>query len=139
LYPAFAVSAELYSALRVCGLGLLCIGVPVYVVFAVRFARSSRDGALVTTGPYARVRHPLYAVWIFLLVPGAALLVGSWLLLSVPPVMYVAARVFLPSEEAGLENRHGDVFREYRCHTGRLLPTFGRQGPRDKPNARANG
>jgi protein-S-isoprenylcysteine O-methyltransferase Ste14 len=81
------------------------------------------------------VRHPLYAVWVFFLVPGAALLAGSWLLLSVPPVMYLAARVFIPREEAELEDRYGELYREYRLRTGRLLPKFRGRKPRGKPDA----
>jgi protein-S-isoprenylcysteine O-methyltransferase Ste14 len=131
-YPTFAVTGGLRLAFRACGLGLLGVGIPVYAALAMHFARHSREGALVTTGPYARVRHPLYAVWVFLLVPGAALLVGSWLLLSVPLVMYVAARVFIPSEEVELEKRYGDLFREYRRRTGRFVP---RRGLRRKQDA----
>jgi protein-S-isoprenylcysteine O-methyltransferase Ste14 len=134
-YPAFAVTGGLRSAFQACGAGLLGVGIPTYAAFARHFSGCSRGGALLTTGPYARVRHPLYAVWVFLLAPGAALLVGSWLLLSVPLVMYVAAWVFIPGEEAELEKRYGDLFRDYRRRTGRLVPRVGPCGLRGKQDA----
>jgi len=128
-YPTFAVPSGLRWAFRACGAGLLGVGVPVYLALAVYFSRRSRRGDLVRTGPYARVRHPLYALWVFILTPGAVLLVGSWLLLSVPVVMYVAARALVPREEAELEERYGESFREYRRRSGRLIPRFRRRGP----------
>lgn len=134
-YPAFAIPDGWRPAFRACGLGLLGMGVPAYAVLAIYFAHCSKRAALIQTGPYARVRHPLYAVWVFFLVPGAALLAGSWLLLSVPPVMYLAARVFIPREEAELEDRYGELYREYRLRTGRLLPKFRGRKPRGKPDA----
>ena len=134
-YPTFAVADGWRFAFRGCGVGLLGVGIPLYVSFAVYFARRSRRGALVTTGPYARLRHPLYAVWIFLLVPGVVLLVGSWFLLTVPPVTYLAARAFIPLEEAELEKRYGNLFREHRRHTGRLVPSLGHGELRGKQGA----
>jgi len=130
-HPTFAVTGGWRSAFRPCGIGLLGVGVPIYAALAVYFARHHRRGRLVTTGAYAYMRHPLYAVWVFLLAPGAALLVGSWLLLSVPPAMYVAARLFIPREEVELEERYGNLFREYRQRTGRLVPRFGLRRKQD--------
>ena len=136
-YPTFAVAGELRLAFRACGLGLLGVGIPVYTVVAIHFGRRARRETLVTTGPYAYVRHPLYAVGIFLLAPGAVLLVGSWLLLSVPPVMYLAARVFIPREEAALAERYGASFRQYRRRTGRFVPRLSSRGTRNRAQADA--
>ena len=43
---------------------------------AVR-VQTDRAQTVVSTGPYARVRHPMYAAFT-VFVPGAALLLGSW-------------------------------------------------------------
>ncbi len=123
-YPTFAVAGAWRSVFRVSGLGLLGVGVVIYVAVAVHFGRRRRREGLVTTGPYAYVRHPLYAVGFLFLAPGVILLVGSWLLLSVPPVMYLAARVFTPKEEAELDDRYGEPFRQYRRCTGRFVPSL---------------
>ena len=136
-YPTFAVPGGLRLAFRACGLGLLGVGIPVYTVVAIHFGRRVRRKTLVTTGPYAYVRHPLYAVGIFLLAPGAVLLVGSWLLLSVPPVMYLAARVFIPREEAALAQHYGASFRQYRRRTGRFVPRISSRRTRNRARADA--
>jgi protein-S-isoprenylcysteine O-methyltransferase Ste14 len=79
------------------------------------------DGALVTRGPYAAVRHPLYLASL-LVASGLALIVGSWLFL----VPMAAIALTLPSliaiEEGRLAARYGDAFREYARRTRRLLP-----------------
>jgi uncharacterized protein len=77
---------------------------------------------LVTTGPYARARHPLYAIGVFLLAPGVALLLRSWLLLSVPVVMYAVIRVLLPHEESELLAVFGRKYQKYMKETGALFP-----------------
>lgn len=79
------------------------------------------DHALVTTGPYARVRHPMYtAGLLFTLGHGLAggALPALWPLAAVSLLVLLR----LPDEEAMLEARFGDAFRAYKARTGRLLP-----------------
>ena len=85
-----------------------------------------RDGArLVTAGPYARVRHPMYTAF-FLLAVGLALttanaLVGITGLGAVAFVMMVRT----PREERMMLDAHGDAWRVYAARTGRFVPRFG--------------
>jgi protein-S-isoprenylcysteine O-methyltransferase Ste14 len=77
--------------------------------------------ALVVTGPYAYVRHPIYAL-------SAILMIAS--LVVVPnPIMVVIAVVHLTllhwearREEKHLLTIHGDEYTRYLAHTGRFIP-----------------
>lgn len=78
--------------------------------------------AIVTSGPYARVRHPIYAAYLLFmlgLVVGtqSALAAVLWLLLG---VMYHHAA----SQEDALlaASAHADLYRRYMQQSGRLLP-----------------
>lgn len=98
------------------------------IVASYRAVRNALDrDELCTDGPYRFVRHPLYATWIWLLLPGAALSLDLPLLLSASPVMYVVTRRFLPREEATLEAEFGDEYEAYRDDVNALVPTIGRR------------
>jgi protein-S-isoprenylcysteine O-methyltransferase Ste14 len=78
--------------------------------------------AVVSTGPYKRVRHPSYS-GLLLIVAGFGLAVGNWLALAiclVLPLPAVLRRITV--EEAELSRVLGDPYREYQTHTDRLIP-----------------
>ncbi len=81
-----------------------------------------RRGSLATTGPYARVRHPIHAAWMCLVLPGIALLARSWSLLAVAPAYYGAFRFFIRWEEADLQRRFGRAYAAYRERTNHVCP-----------------
>ncbi len=82
-----------------------------------------REGhTLVTAGPYRWVRHPMYTLFVVMLV-GSLLLTANWFiglggLLALGIVMIVRT----PKEEAQLLEKFGDEYREYAERTGRFLP-----------------
>jgi protein-S-isoprenylcysteine O-methyltransferase Ste14 len=86
---------------------------------------SSAAAKLVITGPYRRVRNPMAVAGI---VQGVAvgLVLGSWLVVAyalVGSVIWNAA--VRPHEEADLEARFGDGFREYRARVRCWVPGRG--------------
>jgi protein-S-isoprenylcysteine O-methyltransferase Ste14 len=77
--------------------------------------------ALVTEGPYRFSRNPMY-LGFTLLYLGIALLFGSlWPLLFLPLVLWVMHFGVIVREEAYLERRFGDGYREYRRRVNRWL------------------
>jgi protein-S-isoprenylcysteine O-methyltransferase Ste14 len=85
-------------------------------------ARTRSDHELVQSGPYARVRHPIYlGLLLFLL--GLAVAYGHWLQLVIAVPLYLAGtRIRTSIEDRLLESRFGDVFRDYRNSTPSLIP-----------------
>jgi protein-S-isoprenylcysteine O-methyltransferase Ste14 len=83
---------------------------------------ASPDQELVTTGPYAYVRHPLYVAFLLMLT-STGLLSSNWFI-GVVGVLLIASItvVRIPAEEALLSQRFGASYRKYREHTPALLP-----------------
>jgi protein-S-isoprenylcysteine O-methyltransferase Ste14/rhodanese-related sulfurtransferase len=84
------------------------------------FAAPRRSGTLVTTGVYAKVRHPMYTS-VIMAVGGYALLFGSWLSLPLWLGVTVCYVIKAVKEERLLENKFPE-YAEYRKRTWRLVP-----------------
>jgi protein-S-isoprenylcysteine O-methyltransferase Ste14 len=85
-------------------------------------ARTLSDHELVRNGPYAVVRHPIYLGLLFFLL-GLAVAYGHWLQLVLAVPLYLAGtKVRTSIEDRLLEQRFGEVFRDYRNSTPALIP-----------------
>jgi protein-S-isoprenylcysteine O-methyltransferase Ste14 len=76
---------------------------------------------LIRTGPYARIRHPIYT-GILLAVIGTALGIGCYRALVAFVIMLLAFTWKARKEEALLAGQFGSAFEEHRSHTGFFLP-----------------
>jgi protein-S-isoprenylcysteine O-methyltransferase Ste14 len=85
-------------------------------------ARMRSDHELVRTGPYARVRHPIYlGMLLFLLALAVAL--GHYLQLVVAiPVFLIGTAIRARLEDGLLEQQFGEAFHNYRSSTPALIP-----------------
>ena len=85
-------------------------------------ARTRSDHQLVRTGPYARVRHPIYlGMLLFLL--GLAVALGHWVQLIVAvPLFLIGTSIRTRIEDGLLEQSFGDAFRKYQSSTPALIP-----------------
>jgi protein-S-isoprenylcysteine O-methyltransferase Ste14 len=80
------------------------------------------DQAVVTTGPYKRIRHPSYA-GLLLILAGLGFALGNWLSAAAClalPLPALAWRIHV--EEAELSRVLGDDYRAYQTRTARLIP-----------------
>ena len=68
---------------------------------------------LITNGPYAVVKHPLYPGAALLVLPWLGFLLNTWLGAAIGIVLYVASRMFAPAEEAELAQTFGGVWDAY--------------------------
>ena len=78
---------------------------------------------LITAGPYARVRHPMYTAilgWLTSL----GLVAGSWAPLVFASLSALNFMLRIPPEEKMMLQRFGDEYRAYMKRTGRLLPVY---------------
>ncbi len=70
-------------------------------------------GRLITSGPYALVKHPLYTAVSLLALPGLGFLLGTWLGVLFGAVVYAGSRMFAPEEEEALSKTFGRDWDEY--------------------------
>ena len=76
---------------------------------------------IVESGPYRFTRNPIY-LGMFLGLIGLAIAFDSlWLLMMLVPFALVIRYGVVPSEEAYLERKFGDVYRGYRSRVRRWL------------------
>jgi protein-S-isoprenylcysteine O-methyltransferase Ste14 len=76
---------------------------------------------LVTTGPYAYIRHPLY-VAMFGWCISLPLLTANWIFLVICVLAIVAIMWRVPKEEQMMVEAFGDEYTVYMEHTGRFYP-----------------
>jgi protein-S-isoprenylcysteine O-methyltransferase Ste14 len=78
---------------------------------------------LIRTGPYARIRHPIYT-GILLAASGTTIAVGRYRCLVAVTIFLVAFVAKSMKEEALLRKQFGGAFEEHRRQTGFFLPRF---------------
>ncbi len=120
---AFYLNARLSlaSTFPVFGVLLLVSGLILWFYCYIQVSRAHARGELLTSGCYSRVRHPIYSIWGFLILPGFSLVIGGFMLLL--PLVYWASVVrFIREEETALEKRFGEEWIEYRKKTPRFIP-----------------
>ena len=79
------------------------------------------DHQLIQSGPYARVRHPIYS-GILLAMIGTALFVGEWRAVIGGVLIFLAHWTKARREEELLASQFGQPYAEYRKRTGSLIP-----------------
>lgn len=79
------------------------------------------NGAVVSTGPFAFTRNPMY-LSMTLLYAGIAFLVNTvWPVVLLPAVLLIIQYGVISREERYLESKFGDVYRQYRARVRRWL------------------
>lgn len=111
-HPAFVLVAVV----------LIVLGLPMWLTGLVSAMRAYHRDRLATSGIFALVRHPMYAAWIVLLLPGLALLSRSWLILLVPLVTYAVFKALIGTEDDYLAKRFGQDYSNYRTRVREVIP-----------------
>ncbi len=100
------------------GIILLALGVPTWLGCAALILTMVPRKKLITTGPFAVVRHPMYVAVSLLVLPGLGFLLDTWSPVAIGLALYILARVYAPAEEKMLEK----VFpKEYAAYRGKVL------------------
>jgi len=113
----FSQSVPLLAAGGVCLLG----SVALWIAATIHCTEATEANEIASTGPYAAIRHPIYAS-VLLLGLGLGLVFFSWIHLAV-----VAASVPLwllesKSEEGAMTEKHGQLYDAYRRGKAMLIP-----------------
>ena len=81
------------------------------------------DHQLIRTGPYARLRHPIYS-GIVLAAIGSAVVIDQWRCVLGVGLVLVGYCIKARKEETMLTQQFGDAFCEHQKHAGFLIPRF---------------
>jgi protein-S-isoprenylcysteine O-methyltransferase Ste14 len=101
------------TALRVLAIGVLVPGVVIWIWSVILILRDVPHGRLITDGPYAWVKHPLYTGVALLVLPWIGFLLDTWLGVLIGAVLYVGSRIFAPAEEDALSRAFGGRWSDY--------------------------
>ena len=109
-------------------LGILC-ALGIYWLFSsigngiTATSATRQRHALVTSGPYRWVRHPLYTFSASLFI-AFGMMADNWFIALLGILAFMIMAIRTPREEANLIEKFGDDYRVYMKRTGRFLPRF---------------
>ncbi len=113
LFPAIFVVGGLSPALRAIALAVLAAGIAIWFWSIGLVILKVPQKRLITGGPFAVVKHPIYTAVSLLVAPAAGILTNTWLGIALGAVMYVASRIYAPAEERSLSKTFGPDWDEY--------------------------
>lgn len=121
-------SLDLHGMRLGAGIALIALGLAI-ALWAVREMRRARTGipvhhpvtALVTGGPFAWSRNPIYVAFNCAYLGGAALLNSWWPVLLLAPVLIALHHLVVAREERFLTAKFGDAYRDYAGRVRRWL------------------
>jgi protein-S-isoprenylcysteine O-methyltransferase Ste14 len=100
--------------LRAVSIVIAIVGIAIWIWSAVLIVTKVPRGELITSGPYAVMKHPLYTAVGLLVLPWVGFLADTWLGAVLGVVLYIGSRIYAPAEEASLSRRFGARWESYR-------------------------
>jgi len=125
--PAFARDASVYPALRwlaaACAVASLLLTIQCWRRMGAKWRMDISDDntALITDGWFGRVRHPIYAFGILMMI-ATALVLPSPSMIALAVVHFAWMNLKARNEEAHLSRMHGEAYARYVQRTGRFIP-----------------
>lgn len=108
--------------------GLIAAGIAIFIAGIRNFDRAGtpvpshqQARTLVTTGIHGWSRNPIYLGMLLFYLGVGVLLRGAWIFILFPPLAAVLRYVVIAREEAYLEHRFGQDYRDYRAKVRRWL------------------
>lgn len=114
-FPSFFGVGGPPTALTIMSIVVLIPGITNWAWSVVLILTRVPRGELITTGPYAVVKHPLYTGVALLVLPWVGFLFDSWIGVPIGLALYVGSRLFAPAEEVLLAETFGPEWDDY-CH-----------------------
>jgi protein-S-isoprenylcysteine O-methyltransferase Ste14 len=99
--------------LRIISFIILVPGITIWIWSVVLILIKVPQKELITDGPYALVKHPLYTGVAFLVLPWIGFLFNTWLGVLIGIIVYIGSKIFSPEEEAMLSKTFGARWDEY--------------------------
>ena len=81
------------------------------------------DHKLIETGPYSKIRHPMYTA-VFAIYLALGIISFNYILLAVFILIIISSIIRVPDEEKMMTEKFGERYKIYMQNTGRFLPKF---------------
>jgi protein-S-isoprenylcysteine O-methyltransferase Ste14 len=107
---------------KVLGFVWLGLGVGFWISAAVSFLKHFSAGKLITKGPFALCRNPIYSSIIIFIIPALALIFHSGLIFSISVVLYVGFKISIHGESRLLKRTFGEEYEHYAQSVNELIP-----------------
>lgn len=122
-YPEFFNLKFLdFTYLKVFGFVWLGIGVIYWISSAIFFLKNFKTGKLITNGPFAFCRNPIYSSIIVFLIPSLAVIFHSGLIFSISLVLYIAFKISIHGESRLLRRTFGEEYEIYEKSVNEIIP-----------------
>jgi protein-S-isoprenylcysteine O-methyltransferase Ste14 len=113
LHPALFSVGGPSIVLKMTSIIILIPGIIIWIWSVVLIGTKLPERKLITNGPYALVRHPLYTNAALLVFPWVGFLFNTWLGVLIGIIVYVGSRIFSPEEDKILAKIFGAAWDEY--------------------------
>lgn len=107
---------------RLLGFIWLSIGFLFWISSAWVFLHDFKTGKLITRGPFALCRNPIYASMILFIIPALGIIFHSGLILSIALVLYIGFKIAIHGETILLKRTFGKEYEEYEESVSELFP-----------------
>jgi protein-S-isoprenylcysteine O-methyltransferase Ste14 len=114
IFPEFFMVNDTTGLIFWISLMLLIIGIINWIWTVILILTKIPRKLLITTGPYAIVKHPLYTGVALLILPWVGIILNTWLGVVLGIVVYIGSRIFSPEEEKLLSKIFGIEWENYR-------------------------
>lgn len=122
-YPEFLdlrfIDLLLFKVLGIVWLGL---GLFFWVYSALYFLKYFEPGKLITKGPFALCRNPIYSSIIVFIIPSLSIIFHSGLTLSIALVLYIGFKISIHGEANVLRKIFAEEYNEYEKFVNEIFP-----------------
>jgi protein-S-isoprenylcysteine O-methyltransferase Ste14 len=122
-YPDFSDLKFLdFLYFKVLGFVWLGLGMIFWVSSAIFFLKYFKVGKLITQGPFALCRNPIYSSIIVFIIPSLAIIFHSGLIFSISVVLYIGFKITIHGEINLLRRAFGVEYELYEKSVNELIP-----------------
>jgi protein-S-isoprenylcysteine O-methyltransferase Ste14 len=122
-YPEFLDLKFLnFPYIKDLGFVWLGLGIIFWIYSAISFLKDFKPGKLITQGPFAFCRNPIYSSIIVFIIPSLALIFHSGLILSIALVLYLGFKISIHGETNVLRRIFGEEYEIYEKSVNEIIP-----------------
>ena len=122
-YPEFFdlrfLDVPFVNVLGFAGLG---VGILFWMSSAMYFFGHFYAGKLITKGPFALCRNPIYSSMMVFIIPSLALIFHSGLIFSFSLVLYIGFKISIHGETNLLSRTFGEEYEIYKKSVNEIIP-----------------